>query len=138
MAMAEVTTLGKEGNLKAEIPIFVCTMAFPTIPCPLHVFEPRYRLMMRRVVESGGKHFGMCTVVPDGENNYGDYGTLLEITNVQYFADGRSVVETIGRRRFKVLSKSRKDGYNTASIEFLQDQAVEDDSRSRKFLKYIK
>ena len=94
--------------------------------------------MIRRVVESGGKHFGMCTVVQDGKNNYGDYGTLLEIRNIQYFKDGRSVVDTVGTRRFKVLSKSKKDGYNTAAIEFLQDQDVEDDSRSRTFLKYTK
>ncbi|XDV14319.1 hypothetical protein PO909_014590 [Leuciscus waleckii] len=47
-------------NLNQEVPIFVCTMAFPTIPCPLHVFEPRYRLMIRRSMETGTKQFGMC------------------------------------------------------------------------------
>jgi hypothetical protein len=79
-----------------EIPIFVCTMGFPGgIPCPLHVFEPRYRLMIRRSMESGTRRFGMCCYLHDGENNYADYGTLLEIKNVQYFADGRSVVDTV-------------------------------------------
>ena len=33
--------------LQVTIPVFVCTMSFPNIPCPLHVFEPRYRLMIR-------------------------------------------------------------------------------------------
>ncbi len=47
-------------SLNQEVPIFVCTMAFPTIPCPLHVFEPRYRLMIRRSMETGTKQFGMC------------------------------------------------------------------------------
>ncbi|XP_056349121.1 LON peptidase N-terminal domain and RING finger protein 2 isoform X2 [Oenanthe melanoleuca] len=47
-------------NLNKDVPIFVCTMAFPTIPCPLHVFEPRYRLMIRRCMETGTKQFGMC------------------------------------------------------------------------------
>ena len=32
---------------QVTIPVFVCTMSFPNIPCPLHVFEPRYRLMIR-------------------------------------------------------------------------------------------
>ncbi|CAG7835956.1 unnamed protein product [Allacma fusca] len=118
----ELTAIGR--NSTAEIPIFVCTMAFPTVPCPLHVFEPRYRLMIRRCVESGGRRFGMCCYLQDGENNYADYGTLLEIRNVQYFADGRSVVDTVGKRRFKVLRKSQKDGYNTACIEILQDRPV--------------
>ena len=43
-----------------EIPVFVCTLACPSIPCPLHVFEPRYRLMIRRCTESGLNQFGMC------------------------------------------------------------------------------
>ena len=34
-------------SLQVTIPVFVCTMSFPNIPCPLHVFEPRYRLMIR-------------------------------------------------------------------------------------------
>ena len=42
------------------VPVFVCTTAFPGVPCPLYVFEPRYRLMVRRVVESGTRTFGMA------------------------------------------------------------------------------
>lgn len=48
-------------SLSKDIPIFVCTVAYPGMPCPLHVFEPRYRLMMRRCVETGTRKFGMCT-----------------------------------------------------------------------------
>lgn len=44
-----------------EIPIFVCILALPHLQCPLHVFEPRYRLMMRRAVESESRTFGMCS-----------------------------------------------------------------------------
>lgn len=43
-----------------EIPIFVCVLALPQCTCPLHVFEPRYRLMMRRALESQSRTFGMC------------------------------------------------------------------------------
>lgn len=43
-----------------EVPVFVCTLALPSIPCPLHVFEPRYRLMIRRCMETGTREFGMC------------------------------------------------------------------------------
>lgn len=35
-------------------------MAYPTVPCPLHVFEPRYRLMIRRCMDTGTRQFGMC------------------------------------------------------------------------------
>ncbi|XP_061142994.1 LON peptidase N-terminal domain and RING finger protein 2 [Syngnathus typhle] len=110
-------------NLNQEVPIFVCTMAFPTIPCPLHVFEPRYRLMIRRSMETGTKQFGMC--IADELKGFADYGCMLEVQDVKFFPDGRSVVETIGVSRFKVLSHGQRDGYHTAKIEYLEDKKVE-------------
>ncbi|KAG9348885.1 hypothetical protein JZ751_029202 [Albula glossodonta] len=110
-------------NLNQEVPIFVCTMAFPTIPCPLHVFEPRYRLMIRRSMETGTKQFGMC--IADELKGFADYGCMLEVRDVKFFPDGRSVVDTIGVSRFRVLSHGQRDGYNTAKIEYLEDKKVE-------------
>ncbi|KAM9850614.1 LON peptidase N-terminal domain and RING finger protein 2-like [Aulostomus maculatus] len=110
-------------NLNQEVPIFVCTMAFPTIPCPLHVFEPRYRLMIRRSMETGTKQFGMC--IADELKGFADYGCMLQVQDVKFFPDGRSVVETVGVSRFKVLSHGQRDGYHTAKIEYLEDKKVE-------------
>ncbi|XP_035506188.2 LON peptidase N-terminal domain and RING finger protein 3-like isoform X1 [Scophthalmus maximus] len=110
-------------NLNKNVPIFVCTMAFPTVPCPLHIFEPCYRLMIRRCIETGTNCFGMC--LADNVKGFADYGCLLEIRDVKFFSDGRSVVNTIGRRRFKVVQHSERDGYNTADIEYLEDVKVE-------------
>ncbi|KAI4877112.1 hypothetical protein NFI96_026461 [Prochilodus magdalenae] len=112
-------------NLNVEVPIFVCTMAFPTIPCPLHVFEPRYRLMIRRAMETGTKQFGMC--ISDELKGFADYGCMLEVRDVKFFPDGRSVVDTIGVSRFKVLTHGQRDGYNTAKIEYLEDKKVAGD-----------
>ncbi|XP_053563657.1 LON peptidase N-terminal domain and RING finger protein 2 [Bombina bombina] len=110
-------------NLNKDVPIFVCTMAFPTIPCPLHVFEPRYRLMIRRSMETGTKQFGMC--IADELKGFADYGCMLQVRDVKFFPDGRSVVDTVGLSRFKVLSHGQRDGYNTANIEYLEDKKVE-------------
>ncbi|XP_061649375.1 LON peptidase N-terminal domain and RING finger protein 2 [Phyllopteryx taeniolatus] len=112
-------------NLNQEVPIFICTMAFPTIPCPLHVFEPRYRLMIRRSMETGTKQFGMC--IADELKGFADYGCMLQVQDVKFFPDGRSVVETVGVSRFKVLSHGQRDGYHTAKIEYLEDKKVEGD-----------
>ncbi|XP_030813236.1 LON peptidase N-terminal domain and RING finger protein 1-like [Camarhynchus parvulus] len=109
-------------NLTKNIPIFVCTMSFPGIPCPLHVFEPRYRLMIRRCQESGARRFGMC--IYENGKSFADYGCMLEIRQVELLADGRSLVDTIGRQRFRVLSRGHRDGYHTADIEFLEDRKV--------------
>ncbi|XP_006003946.1 LON peptidase N-terminal domain and RING finger protein 3 [Latimeria chalumnae] len=110
-------------NLNHNVPIFVCTMAYPTVPCPLHIFEPCYRLMIRRCMETGTKQFGMC--ISDPVKGFAGYGCMLEIRNVEFFSDGRSVVDSIGKRRFKVIQHGQRDGYNTADIEYLEDQKVE-------------
>ncbi|XP_064338881.1 LON peptidase N-terminal domain and RING finger protein 3 isoform X3 [Camelus dromedarius] len=136
-------------NLNKNVPIFVCTMAYPTVPCPLHIFEPCYRLMIRRCIETGTRQFGMCLGDPvkghclwcncsyrpwdrqEGRSpsrhnmRFAEYGCILEIRNVQFFADGRSVVDSIGKRRFKVLHQGQRDGYNTADIEYIEDQKVQ-------------
>ncbi|XP_051239617.1 LON peptidase N-terminal domain and ring finger 1, like [Dicentrarchus labrax] len=111
-------------DLTKNVPIFVCTMAYPTVPCPLHVFEPRYRLMIRRCMETGTRQFGMC--INDPQKGFVDYGCMLTIRSVHFLPDGRSVVDTIGGKRFRVLSRGMKDGYSTADIEHLEDTRVED------------
>uniref|UniRef100_A0A8D0YSK7 LON peptidase N-terminal domain and RING finger protein 2 n=2 Tax=Sus scrofa TaxID=9823 RepID=A0A8D0YSK7_PIG len=110
-------------NLTRDVPIFVCAMAFPTVPCPLHVFEPRYRLMIRRCMETGTKRFGMCLSAEHA--GLSEYGCMLEIKGVRTLPDGSSVVDAIGISRFRVLSHRHRDGYNTADIEYLEDEKVE-------------
>ncbi|XP_062379595.1 LON peptidase N-terminal domain and ring finger 1, like isoform X2 [Sardina pilchardus] len=111
-------------DLTKNVPIFVCTMAYPTVPCPLHVFEPRYRLMIRRCMETGTRQFGMC--INDSQKGFVDYGCMLLIRSVHFLPDGRSVVDTIGGKRFRVLSRSMKDGYCIADIQYLEDTKVSD------------
>ena len=104
-----------------DTPIFVCTLAFPDMPTILHVFEPRYRLMLRRCIESGTPRFGM--VLPArGAGNGGiagvlEYGTMLDIRSIQMLPDGRSMVETMGSYRFRLLEKGSLDGYTVGRVE---------------------
>ncbi|KAM4809591.1 LON peptidase N-terminal domain and RING finger protein 1 [Rhinophrynus dorsalis] len=120
-------------NLTKNVPMFVCTMAYPTVPCPLHVFEPRYRLMIRRCMETGTRQFGMC--ISDPEKSFADYGCMLFIRNVHFLPDGRSVVDTIGGKRFRVLERGMRDGYSTANIEYLEDiQADQEEFQQLKEL----
>merc|ERR1712088_20191 len=78
-----------------------------------------------RAMEDGTREFGMCTNSNSPDKAFSDYGTMLEIRDIQYFPDGRSVVDTMGGRRFKVISRGTKDGYSTASVEFLKDNVPE-------------
>jgi Lon protease-like protein len=46
-----------------------------------------------------------------------EYGTMLEIRSVQMLSDGRSMVETWGTWRFRILEKGVLDGYMVGRIE---------------------
>lgn len=50
---------------------------------------------------------------------------MLEIRDVQFFPDGRSLVDTIGGKRFKVISRGQREGYNTAKVELIHDKPSE-------------
>ena len=52
---------------------------------------------------------------------FSDFGTMLEIRGIQYFDDGRSVLDTVGGRRFRVVDRDTRDGYQVANVEFLED-----------------
>lgn len=56
--------------------------------------------------------------------SFADYGCMLQIRNVHFLPDGRSVVDTVGGKRFRVLKRGMKDGYCTADIEYLEDVKV--------------
>eukprot|EP00127_Corallochytrium_limacisporum_P000555 Clim_evm11s18 gene=Clim_evmTU11s18 len=113
----------EEEETSQNIPLFVCTLAYPGIPCPLHIFEPRYRLMMRRCVETGTRQFGMCLPSPAG--SFMDVGVLLYIRNLTMLPDGRSLVDCVGVRRFKVIERGMKDGYHVGEVEWIQDDPVD-------------
>lgn len=116
-----------------EVPIFVCTLGLPYVPCPLHVYEPRYRLMIRRAIESGHSQFGMCSYTESTSwryaeyAEYAEYGCLLKIRTSQFTMDGRAIVDTVGARRFKVIDDKMKDGYHVATVEWIKDEIVEDE-----------
>lgn len=122
----------EERDARLDTPIFVCALAFPGMPTILHVFEPRYRLMLRRCVESGTPRFGM--VMPargTGNPNVAglmEYGTMLDIKSIQMLPDGRSMVETMGAYRFRLLEKGSLDGYTVGRVERIDDISPEDEA----------
>ncbi|KAI8628670.1 ATP-dependent protease La domain-containing protein [Xylariaceae sp. FL1651] len=106
-----------------DVPIFVCTLSFPSMPLFLHVFEPRYRLMIRRAME-GDRTFGMVldrTAPTPDEPHFMELGVLLRIVHIEFFPDGRSLLESVGISRFRVTRHGWLDGYVVANIEKVDD-----------------
>uniref|UniRef100_F6SA18 Zinc finger protein n=1 Tax=Ciona intestinalis TaxID=7719 RepID=F6SA18_CIOIN len=106
-------------------PIFVSTIAYPSVPCPLHIFEPRYMLMLRRCLDYNDREFGMCMRSPDKPHH--DNGTTLRVKNVKFFPDGRSVVDSVGNRRFVTKHSQKRDGYHVATLKFIEDTKIRDE-----------
>jgi len=119
-----------------NIPIFVCTLAYPSMPTFLHIFEPRYRLMTRRAVESGDRKFGMAMYnqrrQPQGDlgtTQFMLYGTLLHINSMQMMSDGRSILENRGVSRFKIKAWDMLDGYIVGDVERVDDISLAEEEQ---------
>ena len=90
------------------LPLFpLGTVLFPGALLPLHIFEPRYRLLIRRCIERQVP-FGVVLIrhgqeVGGGAEPY-DVGTEAKIVAESELPNGRSYIVTRGERRFAVES----------------------------------
>ncbi|MFI7597756.1 LON peptidase substrate-binding domain-containing protein [Actinoplanes sp. NPDC049681] len=133
----------------AILPVFpLGTVLFPGLVLPLHIFEERYRTLVRDLVATTTDEpheFGVVTLRhgsevlsgegdderPDGppvavEQLY-DVGCTAELRQVTELPDGRFDIVTVGRRRFRVLSIAADTlPYLTAEVEWLPDEEPDD------------
>lgn len=131
-ALEETIMVGEK-----NVPLFVCTLAYPSMPTFLHIFEPRYRLMIRRAIESGDRKFGMMmynqrgAVQGDlGSTQFMIYGTLLHINSMELMPDGRSLLETRGVSRFRVKDWNHMDGYIVGNVERIDDVSLAEEEHA--------
>ena len=108
--------------MSERLPIFpLRTVPFPGDLLPLHVFEPRYRLMISRCVERE-PCFGVVLTrsgreVGEQPAIYGT-GTSAIIAEQVSLPDGRSNLLVRGARRFQILASDWDASYLTATIEW--------------------
>jgi len=100
---------------------------------PLHIFEPRYRLLVRRCIERQ-RPFGIVLIRSGSEVGAGaepyEVGTEAKIVAESPLPDGRSYIVTRGERRFVVASLiADAEPYLMGKVRFLDetdgDQAVD-------------
>lgn len=60
--------------------------------------------------------------------SYAEFGTILEIKDWVLLGDGCSILSTVGIRRFQVISRGERDGYDTAQVQFLKDTPIPSDN----------
>ncbi|KAK4200563.1 putative ATP-dependent protease [Triangularia verruculosa] len=105
-----------------EIPVFVCATAVPSMMMQLHVFEPRYRLMMQRALD-GNREFGMTMYDPRTQQARST-GTILRIVHHVILPNGNYVIAADGTRRFKILERRVVDDYLVAKIKPFGDISI--------------
>jgi Lon protease-like protein len=108
-----------------EIPLFpLSVVLFPHMPLPLHIFEERYRQMMRDC-EQEGTSFGVVAI-REGVDAMGPatphpVGTLAQLRKVERLEDGRYNLLVVGASRFRILDVSTRRPYLVGEVEYLQD-----------------
>jgi len=104
---------------------------FPGEPLPLHIFEPRYRRMVRECLDAKAP-FGMLLALSDGIAHVGCSAEILEVT--KRYEDGRMDILAVGRHRFRVVDLFTDDPLLEGTVDYLTDEDAPLDPRKRKEL----
>ena len=105
------------------------TVLFPGVVLPLHVFEERYRELVRTLVElpeGARRRFGVVAirqgweVGEDAVSALHDVGCAAELRRVSRYPDGRYDLVTVGTDRFRLRSVDRESRpYLVGSVDWL-------------------
>ncbi len=106
------------------VPLFpLRTVLVPGLVLPLHIFEPRYRLMVSTLADAPEEErgFGIVALRPgcteaDGVSGLYDVGTMARITKVDRLPDGRFDLVTVGARRFSIEALDDEMPYTRAEV----------------------
>src|SRR3546814_2588594 len=100
------------------------SVLFPSLVLPLHVFEPRYRALVRDVLDGDGE-FGVCLIERGAEVGGGDVrtdiGTVARVHEARELPDGRWALVAVGERRIVVERWLPDDPYPRADVRDLPD-----------------
>ena len=108
-----------------DIPMFpLGTVLLPGAPLTLHVFEPRYRELVRVCLE-GTPEFGVAliergTEVGGGDARF-DVGCVARIVEAMPFEDGRWALAAVGARRIRISRWLPDAPYPRAEVEDWED-----------------
>ncbi|MEV1330160.1 LON peptidase substrate-binding domain-containing protein [Micromonospora costi] len=134
--------------MTARLPVFpLGTVLFPGLVLPLHIFEERYRALVRHLValpEGAPREFGVVAIqagwevaptapggrpLPGGDVTLHEIGCTAELRQVTELADGGYDIVTVGRRRFRIADVDpRSAPYLTAEVEWLPESGGPDET----------
>ena len=112
-------------HLDALAIIPLATVLFPGAILPLHIFEERYKEMMRYAVENGGifglSYRGDAAIGRETPPEIASVGCIAQINAVVPLEDGRMNVISTGLLRYRVVGLQRSTPFVIARVEPLTD-----------------
>jgi Lon protease-like protein len=109
-----------------RLPLFPLNVVLlPGADLPLHIFEPRYRQMVRECLDTQTQ-FGMLLALPNGIAGTGCTAEILEVT--KRYPDGRCDILTVGRSPFRVVQLFNEPLFR-GEVDFLEDRPSPINSR---------
>jgi uncharacterized protein len=101
------------------------TVLFPSVYLPLHVFEERYRAMVRFCLDHD-RTFAVTLIERGSEVGGGDVrttvGTSAQIIEATEMGDGRWALGAVGMQRIRIVRWLEDDPYPRAEIEPWPDE----------------
>jgi len=113
-----------------DLPIFPLPLILlPNELLPLHIFEDKYRQMLRDI-EKGGGFFGVTWFEPENDFDekpaVGTIGCVAEIKETEPLGDGRANILALGLIRYRLLDYLSSDKpYLVAEVEYFEDDELD-------------
>jgi Lon protease-like protein len=102
-----------------RIPLFPLNVVLlPGVELPLHIFEPRYRQMVKDCLEEKSE-FGMLLALPKGVARVGCTAEIRDV--VKRYGDGRIDIVTVGRAPFRVVELFEQNPLLEGHVDYLED-----------------
>jgi len=107
------------------LPLFPLeAVLLPEEPLSLHIFEERYKLMVRECLQAkslgtGQQEFGVILAREQEVQTVGCTARIINLT--RKYPDGRMDIFTVGSRRFEVLYTNEEKAYVRGGAEFFDD-----------------
>lgn len=117
--------------MSERLPLFpLGSVLFPGLLLPLHIFEERYRQLVRDLLEQPEeqRRFGVVTITQGHEvgaealQETARVGCVAELRKVEQYDDGRYDITTTGTARFRVDTIDDSGSYLQADVTPLTDE----------------
>jgi hypothetical protein len=117
-----------------QLPVFPLNMVmFPGVTMSLHIFEDRYRALVRHLLgipDRSMRLFGIVAiregyeVGQHGKQSLHRVGCVVQLTEAEPYEDGRFDIEVVGRHRMQLAGMDTSGSYLVGAVETLGERTA--------------